>query len=108
MKNFVAIYVTSTQDGGVPLGPRTHKAIVTKVATKLSQAFGGCTCTKGTGYWLSDSQGLIAEPVVIVKSYHTLETSEALAIVTPLARELKREFHQEAVSVETEQGLEFI
>lgn len=108
MKNFVAIYVTSTNNGGEPIEPRVHLATVSKLAKQFSESFGGCTCIPATGYWLSDSKGLIAESVTIVKSYHSLETSAALAIVTPLAESLKLEFNQEAVSVETEQGLEFV
>lgn len=108
MNKFVALYVTSTRNGGEPITKREHLATVKRVASTFSQAFGGATCTQGTGYWLSDTKGLIAESVTIVKSYHILDESEALAVVIPLASYIKAEFNQEAVSVETERGLEFI
>lgn len=108
MNKFVSLYVTSTKNGGELLDPKTVLATVNKVAAEFSKKFGGCTATPGTGYWLSDTKGLIAEQVVIIKSYHELETKDALAVVLPLAQYIKREFNQEAVSVETELGLEFI
>ena len=108
MDKYVAIYVTSTQNGGEPISEREHNATVAVICRKFVEVFGGCTKTQGTGFWQSDTKGLIEEPVTIVKAYHTLENSEALAVVIPLARDIKTLFNQEAVSVETERGLEFI
>jgi len=108
MNKFIAIYVTSTRNGGEPLEPETHKTTVSEICAQFSKSFGGCTCLPATGYWLSNTKGLIEEPITIVKSYHTLETRDALAIVTPIAEVIKYRFNQEAVSIETELGLEFI
>jgi hypothetical protein len=108
MKKFVSIYVTSTRDGGKPIEERQHLAVVREVAAVFSTKFGGATCTKGTGFWQSDVKGLIEEPITIVKSYHQLDPKDALAIVIPIAQAIKFRFNQEAVSVETEEGLEFI
>jgi hypothetical protein len=108
MNKFVAIYVTSTRNGGEPIEPRQHEALVSEVCKQFSRAFGGCTQTDSVGYWESDTKGTIRERVVIVKSFHDKTTKEALAIVTPIAQAIKYRFNQEAVSVETEQGLEFI
>lgn len=108
MKNFVSVYITSTKNGGEPIPARAHKAVVQRVAAQFTATFGGATCTAGTGYWQSDTKGIIQEKITIVKSYHALEPRAALAIVVPIAAAIKAEFNQEAVSVETESGLEFI
>jgi hypothetical protein len=108
MKNFVAIYVTSTRNGGEPIDRDQHEALVTEICGQFAKAFGGCTEIPATGYWESDTKGTIRERVVIVKSYHDKEPQEALAFVIPIAQVIKYRFNQEAVSVETEQGLEFI
>ncbi len=108
MNKFVAIYVTSTRNGGEPIDPLQHQALVDEVCKQFSHIFGGCTEIPATGYWESETKGLIKERVVIVKSYHDKEPREALAIVIPIAQVIKYRFNQEAVSVETEEGLEFI
>src|SRR5687767_13101515 len=101
MKNFVVFYVPSTKNVGEKLNKSERRALVTRVANKFSDSFGGCTCTQGIGYWKSESGKLIAESVTLVESYHSLETTEALAIVIPLANAIKHEYGQEAIAIKT-------
>lgn len=108
LNKFVTVYVPSTQDVGKPLPAKARKALVTRVATALSDSFGGATATAGQGYYKADSGELIVERVTLVKSYHALETTEALAIVIPLAQAIKSEYGQESIAIETETGIEFI
>ena len=108
MNKFVRLYVTSTRNGGEPIDRDQHDALVTEICKQFSRAFGGCTQTDAVGYWKSDTKGIIRERVVLVTAFHNIEPRDALAIVTPIAQAIKYRFHQEAVSLETEDGLNFI
>lgn len=108
MNKFVSVYVPSTRHA-VPISKQEHDKAVRDVGTKFAREFGGFTATEGLGGWLSDSKGLITEPVTIVKSYYpdSLGTG-AIRFARRIARQIKRKFQQEAVSVETESGIEFV
>lgn len=104
----ISLYVPSTQNVGKPLPAGKHEALVTEVAKQFSKAFGGATATSGEGFYTADNGELIREHVTIVTSYHGLETSEALAIVIPIAQVIKYRYGQESIALETEQGIDFI
>jgi hypothetical protein len=108
LKNRVTFYVPSTQNVGQPLPTRERKALVSRVERVFAQEFGGATRTEGVGSYVANDGSLIQERVTLVTSYHALETSEALAIVIPLAQAIKAEYGQEAIAIETEQGIDFI
>lgn len=108
MRKFVSLYVPHTRHA-VPVSQSEHDMAVKQIETVFSKEFGGFTATPGIGGWLSDSKGLITEPVTIVKSYYEDGASQrANTIAHRFARILKRLFQQEAVSLETENGLEFV
>lgn len=104
----VSLYVPSTHHVGKPMTDGKHAALVTEVAKQFSKEFGGATATVGEGFYTAKSGELIRERVTIVTSYHDKSTSEALAIVIPIAQAIKYRYGQEAISVETETGIEFI
>lgn len=104
----VSLYVPSTQNVGKPLPQGKHEALVTDVAKQFSKHFGGATATPGEGFYTAENGELIRERVTIVTSYHDKTTSEALAIVIPIAQVIKFRYGQEAITVETENGIEFI
>jgi hypothetical protein len=104
----VIFYVPSTQNVGQPLSRKEQNALVERVERTFAQSFGGATATQGTGSWVTQDGRLVRERVTLVTSYHDKETSEALAIVIPLAQAIKAEYGQEAIAIETEQGIEFI
>lgn len=106
LKNFVAIYVPST-NGGKKITRRIHNVFVKEIALQFSNQFGGCTTTKGIGYWPGKS-GLITESVTIVRSYYDIDSTVALSLANVLASYIKTKLNQEAVSIETESGLDFI
>ena len=108
LKCKVSVYVPSTFSGDQPMPVTVHNQIVHDVAGKLSAEFGGATATKGTGFWLSDSHGLIEESVTIVTSYHDHDVKQAVAFITKIAQEIKAGYCQEAVTIETESGIDFI
>ena len=94
----VALYVPGTQ------GPATatdNAAQVECVARDFCGWFGGATAQQSTGYWLSESAGLVREAVTIVYAACTAEQlREHLPDVLQLAQQIKAEMQQEAVSAE--------
>lgn len=104
----VVLYVPSTQNVGKPLPAGKHEALVRDVAKQFSKSFGGATATPGEGYYTADNGELIRERVTLVTSFHDKSTSEALAIVIPIAQVIKTRYGQESIAIETEQGIQFI
>jgi hypothetical protein len=94
----VALYVPGTQ------GPATatdNAAQVERIAAEFSRMFGGATAQESTGFWMSDTAGLVRESVTIVYANCTAEQLEKhLAAVVELARQIKAEMQQEALSCE--------
>lgn len=94
----VALYVPGTQ------GPATatdNAAQVERVARAFCGWFGGATAQQSTGYWLSESAGLVREAVTIVYAACTAaQLREHLPDVLTLAQQIKAEMQQEAISAE--------
>lgn len=94
----VALYVPGTQ------GPATatdNAAQVERVAAEFSRMFGGATAQESTGFWMSDTAGLVRETVTIVYANCTADQlRNRLPDILTLAQQIKREMAQEAVSVE--------
>ena len=105
---WITFYVPTTKNVGEKLSRSECRALVRRVATKFAESFGGATETQGKGYWKSESGKLIAESITQVKAYYTLGEEEAIAIVTNLAQAIKQEYGQEAIAIETPQGIDFI
>ena len=104
----ISLYVPSTQNKGQALPQGKHERLVSDVAEQFTSLFGGATCTPAEGYYKADNGELIRERITIVTSYHDKETYTALALVIPIAQVIKTRYGQEAISIETEQGIEFI
>lgn len=94
----VALYVPGTQ------GPDTatdNAAQVERVAAEFSRMFGGAAAQESTGFWMSDTAGLVRESVTIVYANCTAEQlREHLPDVLTLAQQIKAEMQQEALSCE--------
>lgn len=94
----VALYVPGTQ------GPATatdNAAQVERVAREFCGLFGGATAQESTGFWMSDTAGLVREAVTIVYAACTADQlREHLPDVLTLAQQIKQDMAQEAVSVE--------
>ena len=94
----VALYVPGTQ------GPATatdNAAQVERVACAFCGWFGGATAQESTGFWMSDTAGLVRESVTIVFSACTAaQLREHLPDVLQLAQQIKAEMQQEAISAE--------
>jgi len=104
----VVFYVPSTKNVGQKLTKSERRTLLTRVETLFSKAFGGSTSMQSIGTYIANDGRLIRETITLVTSYHDKETSEALAIVIPLAESIKSEYGQETIAIETETGIEFI
>ncbi len=108
LTKFVSIYVPSTREVNIPLTKEELKAVVNNTAAKMSSQFGGCTATAGIGYYVSNDGILVEEIVTILKSFHDNNTQDAFTFTQGLANELKVKLTQESVTVENNDGIEFV
>lgn len=102
----VALYVPGTQ------GPATatdNAAQVERVAREFCGWFGGATAQESTGFWMSDTAGLVREAVTIVYAACTADQlRERLPDVLNLAQQIKAEMQQEAVTITIDQKMYII
>lgn len=102
----VALYVPGTQ------GPATatdNAAQVERVARAFCGWFGGATAQESTGFWMSDTAGLVRESVTIVFAACTADQlRERLPDVLTLAQQIKAEMQQEAVTITIDQKMYII
>ena len=76
-------------------------ALPQRVARDFCGWFGGATAQESTGFWMSDTAGLVRESVTIVFAACTAaQLREHLPDVLTLAQQIKAEMQQEAVSAE--------
>lgn len=113
LTQYVAIYVPSTdhsrEDGKAD--PKARVSALNQIGSILSDKFGGFTQSEAVGGWNSDKLGLVREHVTIVKAFYDgsqTNPTEAVQLAEQIARKVCKLFHQEAVTVETEKGIEFI
>jgi hypothetical protein len=82
---------------------------VRRTLERLSRLFGGATAINGQGGWMSETHGLIVEPVVIVYAYCDKAALENyLADVIAYARNMGCKMGQECVAVEIDGILDLI
>lgn len=109
LDKFVSIYVPSTLHDS-PAPAELVAAALNNTMTTLALAAGGVTVTQGQGAWYSEALGkLITESVYIVKAFcDEGNFSQVHAAARLCADTLKVALEQEAISLETSQGLDFI
>ena len=108
LNQYVSVYVPGTRDKTIPLTRANQRLIARGIAAKLSAKFGGSTSTIAEGSW-QDGQGKqVVERIIIVKSYHDQIAKDALKFAESLANELKHKLSQDSVTVESNDGIEFI
>lgn len=102
----VMVYVPAT--AGVSAATDNAAAVDT-VAARLSDWFGGATIAPGAGCWMSETAGLVKESTTRVFASCTAEQlAEHIAALRALCERIKREFQQEAVSLDVNGALYFI
>lgn len=104
----VSIYVPGTSGVNGELSASERQKHIRKIAGAFSDHFGGATATNGTGFWKPESAGLVEESVTIVKSYYADDITDALDFARSLACQLRDDLGQEAVTIETQDGILFV
>lgn len=105
LNNKVSIYVPSTYHDE-PAPENIVAYYIQDTLKKLSVMFGGATATAATGSYYSDElKKLITENITIC--YAFCDNYDHAALVD-ICENLKIVFMQEAISLETPQGLEFV
>ena len=108
LKDYVKLYVPSTRNINIPLSIDESKILVSQYASKLSHKFGGCTGTIGQGYYDASDGTQVIENVTILQSYYDTDKILAWDFIKSLALQLKVELTQESVTIESNDGIEFI
>ena len=102
----VALYVPGTQGADTATD---NAAQVERVAAEFSRMFGGATAQESTGFWMSDTAGLVRETVTIVYANCTADQlRDRLPDVLTLAQQIKAEMQQEAVTITIDQKMYII
>ena len=111
LNKFVSVYIPSTNHrvhgDNTRLTTKAHRTIAESAAAELSRVAGGATILPATGYFLSETGILVAEKILIVKSFFESDTG-ILDCAHNIATRIKTQLNQESVSVETDSGLEFV
>lgn len=106
MKNIVKIYVPSTFNIDQKIDNADE---VKRIERFLAKRFGGCTSTKASGSWLSESEEIVSEEITIVYSFCTLkQLYNYKSEVIKECEKLCKRMNQEAISLEINNKLYFI
>lgn len=109
LNNFVSVYVPGTREVNKKLTSRERADYTARVGRKLSESFGGSTATKGIGFYVSNDGTLIQESITIVKSFYDgIPVESAYDTARTIAQWLKAELTQESVTIESNEGIEFV
>ena len=96
----IAVYVPSTMSIDKP-DNTAQLAMIDRIARDLSAKFGGATAESVTGYWVSDTAGLVKESPVRVWAY--ADNGYGLKdYAIALAERVKSEMSQDAVLCEVD------
>ncbi len=80
-----------------------HDTIVSQIALDLTKNYGGCTTTASTGYYHSQSQGLILETVTVIAcAYHDYQYDDMQASIKAYVALIKEQMKQESIIVQHE------
>ena len=103
-----AVYVPGTRNTNQTLTENERKEWTLGVIRRMSYVFGGATAQEGLGGWVTQDGELVLENVNIVYSYTENKTAENEIAVRSIAAWLAAELKQEAVTIETPDGLDFV
>ena len=106
LNKYFSVYVPSTYEITKKIN---NKPFVKQVSKAMARLFGGATAYKAQGSWIAENKQLVNEDITIIKSYCDNETfSKSQSKVVAIAKALAEAMKQEAVSIETAEGLQFI
>lgn len=102
----ITVYVPSTINISEEIDNTRH---VEKIASLLSECFGGSTSSLALGYWTSPSQGLVKENTTIVFAYcNESDLQNNIEKVITECENLKQELKQDAIALELNGEMYFI
>ena len=102
----VTVYVPATVNINEEID---NTEFVDRMATKLSNYFGGATSSKALGYWTSPSQGLVKEKSTVVYSYCSeADLEKHCEKLIEDCEQLKEELKQDAIALEINGEMYFI
>lgn len=102
----VTVYVPSTVDIDIVVDTSEY---VNRVATNLSNWFGGATSTEALGYWVSPTNGLIKEKSTMVFAYcNQTDLESHIDELVTMCDNVKNELKQDAVALEINGEMYFI
>jgi hypothetical protein len=104
----VAIYIPSTTNGHDPAPAGLIAEWVKSAKTTFAKLFGGFTAYRAVGGWVSPVHGLIEEPVTVVTAFTDDDGIDRLGEVEEFAAAVAEALGQEAVTVEIDNGLQFV
>ena len=105
---YIKVYIPSTVEVNKPAPAALLSEVRANVIRTLAGLFGGVTLQDGVGAWVSDAGEVVTENVTIATSFCESLDDTARSSVRTLAEYIKSTMGQEAVSVETREGLEFV
>lgn len=101
-----SVYVPSTDNVNETID---NSAEVKRVIGELADLFGGATATKAVGGWRCANGEVVIEEVSIVYAFCTDEQArEHIMDVYDICQRLKKEYHQEAVTLEYNGQVKFV
>jgi hypothetical protein len=109
LNRHTAIYVPSTTSADKPITREEHMRRARQAEQFLSKQFGGYTTIETKGGWVSETKGLIKEPVLVVHSYTTKEEYDKKDLKVKAFLEAKKKaWGQESMSFEYQDSLHFV
>jgi hypothetical protein len=108
LNKYKAVYTPGTRDVDKKLTQDDINKIVSWTSKKLSRVFGGCTSYQAIGSYIANDSSLVTESIVICKAYHDQDDNIAWDAARHIAQVLKRALKQESVTVESQDGIDFI
>ena len=106
MNNRIALYIPSIQKTGEAV--KSKKKVLKETLLFFAENFGGATSYNAFGSWKLSNGQLQIEPITIVYSYTDKLTPKNQIAFKAFANNIKTICNQEAVSIEIDNGLQFI
>ena len=98
----IKVYVPSTTLDQ-PISDRDFKSRIEETQEKLSELFGGFTTVDASGGYLSQQDGVISEPIIVVSSWATVEDYQSrLDDLERFLKQKKDDWGQEVIGFEFE------
>lgn len=100
----IEIFIPSEREG-TPIPATEREAMIERVAGDFAEWFGGATLADAVGAWRSP-RGIVYEPIRLCFAYAIADALKAhVKDALELAREIKRQWAQEAIALRIDRKL---